>query len=79
MADSYQFFEYEISRKRVDEGKPKRIESPKMAVEALESILDADKEQLFAVVVDGRNGLIGYEKIYQGTATGTSVRIADLF
>ena len=79
MADSYQFFEYEISRKRVNEDKPKRIESPKMAVEALESILDVDKEQLFAVVVDGRNGLIGYEKIYQGTATGTSVRIADLF
>jgi len=23
--------------------------------------------------------MIGYEKIYQGTATGTSVRIADLF
>jgi len=79
MADTYKFFEYEITRKRVSTDKPARIESPRMAIESLESILDADKEQLFAVVVDGRNGLIGYEKIYQGTATGTSVRIADLF
>lgn len=79
MADAYQFFEYEITRKRVNSDKPTRIESPRLAIEAMESILDGDKEQLFAVIVDGRNGLIGYEKVYQGTATGTSVRIADLF
>lgn len=79
MADTYKFFEYEITRKRISVDKPARIESPRAAVETMEDILDVDKEQLFAVVVDGRNGMIGYEKIYQGTATGTSVRIADLF
>lgn len=79
MADKFQFFEYEITRKRVSGDKPQRIESPKAAVEALSDILDGDKEELFAVVVDGRNGLIGYEKVYTGTATGTSVRIADIF
>lgn len=79
MADTFQFFEYEIKRKRVRNDKPARIESPRAAIEQLSDILDADKEQLFAVVVDGRNGVIGYEKVYQGTATGTSVRISDIF
>jgi DNA repair protein RadC len=29
--------------------------------------------------VDGRNGLLGIDQVYTGTATGTSVRIGELF
>ena len=31
------------------------------------------------MTLDGRNGLMGIERVYQGTATGTSVRIGELF
>jgi DNA repair protein RadC len=43
---------------------------------------DADRltqESLWVMTLDGRNGLMGIERVYQGTATGTSVRIGELF
>jgi DNA repair protein RadC len=31
------------------------------------------------MTLDGRNGLMGVDRVYTGTATGTSVRIGELF
>jgi DNA repair protein RadC len=39
----------------------------------------ATKEALFVAAFDGQNGVIGINKLYEGTATGTSVRIAEIF
>jgi DNA repair protein RadC len=36
-------------------------------------------ESLWVMTLDGRNGLMGVEQVYSGTATGTSVRIGELF
>jgi DNA repair protein RadC len=43
---------------------------------------DADRltqESLWVMTLDGRNGLMGVDRVYTGTATGTSVRIGELF
>ena len=37
------------------------------------------QESLWVMTLDGRNGLMGIERVYTGTATGTSVRIGELF
>jgi DNA repair protein RadC len=39
---------------------------------------DQTKESLFVLVLDGRNNLLGIQEVYRGTATGTSVRVAEI-
>jgi DNA repair protein RadC len=56
------------------------VERPAAAVELFRE--DAERmtqESLWVMTLDGRNGLMGIERVYTGTATGTSVRIGELF
>jgi len=56
-----------------------RVQSPAdLAAIATPLIGRSEQEELHIAVVDGRNGLVALHKVYVGTATGTSVRIAEL-
>ena len=74
----YQKYEFAIVRNEVD-AQTMRIERPQAAVQFFTEFADAaSKESLFVLIVDGRNNLVGIQEVYRGTATGTSVRIAEL-
>jgi len=73
-------FRVEVVRHEVAEAQPFRVEAPKSAWELFAA--DAARlatESLWVLTLDGRNGLLGIDQVYSGTATGTSVRIAELF
>jgi DNA repair protein RadC len=56
-----------------------RIESPQSAVNYFKDVAqDYTQESLWVLSVDGRNNMIGVTQVFKGTATGTSVSIADL-
>jgi len=56
-----------------------RVQSPAdLAALAMPLLARREQEELHVAVVDGRNGLIALHQVYVGTATGTSVRIAEL-
>jgi DNA repair protein RadC len=56
-----------------------RVQSPAdLAALATPLLARREQEELHVAVVDGRNGLLGLHHVYVGTATGTSVRIAEL-
>jgi DNA repair protein RadC len=56
-----------------------RIESPSSAVAYFKDVAqDYTQEALWVLGVDGRNNIIGVTEVFKGTATGTSVSIADL-
>lgn len=75
----YQKYEFSIVRRELNP-RDMRIENPISAVDYFkEFAIGASNESLFVVVLDGRNNLIGIQEVYRGTATGTSVRIAELF
>lgn len=79
-ATDWKRFEVQVSRTAKAEPKAFRIERPAAAVELFTE--DAERltqESLWVLTLDGRNGLMGIERVYQGTATGTSVRIGELF
>ncbi len=74
----YQKYEFAIVRQEM-EPQDMRIERPAEAVKFFAEFADAaSKESLFVLVVDGRNNIVGIQEVYSGTATGTSVRIAEL-
>ena len=57
----------------------RRVQSPAdLAAIAAPLIGRTQQEELHVAVVDGRNGLVTLYKVYVGTATGTSVRIAEI-
>jgi len=73
-------YEVQVVRHRVSEANLLRIEKPAAAMELFSE--DAERlmqESLWVMTMDGRNGLMGIEQVYQGTATGTNVRIGELF
>jgi DNA repair protein RadC len=73
-------FRVEVVRHAIAEEKPYRVESPQSGVGMFRE--DAARlmgESLWVMTLDGRNGLMGIEQVYSGTATGTSVRMAELF
>ena len=56
-----------------------RVQSPgDLAAIATPLFGRSAQEELHIAVVDGRNGLLDLRRVYVGTATGTSVRIAEL-
>lgn len=56
-----------------------RVQSPAdLAAIAMPLLARREQEELHVAVVDGRNGLLALHQVYVGTATGTSVRIAEL-
>ena len=56
-----------------------RVQSPAdLAALAMPLLARREQEELHVAVVDGRNGLLALHPVYVGTATGTSVRIAEL-
>ncbi|MFZ9699402.1 MAG: JAB domain-containing protein [Candidatus Limnocylindrus sp.] len=56
-----------------------RVQSPAdLAALATPLLARREQEELHVAIVDGRNGLLVLHKVYVGTATGTSVRIAEL-
>lgn len=79
-AATWKRYGVDVVRHQIAEAKPYRIERPAAAVELFRE--DADRlmtESLWVMTLDGRNGLMGVEQVYSGTATGTSVRIGELF
>ena len=56
-----------------------RVQSPAdLAALATPLLARREQEELHVAVVDGCNGLLALHQVYVGTATGTSVRIAEL-
>jgi len=56
-----------------------RVQSPgDLAAILMPVIGRREQEELHVAAVDGRNGLVAMRRVYAGTATGTSVRIAEL-
>jgi DNA repair protein RadC len=56
-----------------------RVQSPAdLAAIATPLLARREREELHVAIVDGRNGLRALQQVYVGTATGTSVRIAEL-
>lgn len=79
-ATEWKRFQVEVVRHAIAEAAPFRVERPAAAVELFTQ--DAERltqESLWVMTLDGRNGLMGVERVYTGTATGTSVRIGELF
>jgi len=77
---SWKRYKVEVVRHEIAEAKPFRIERPTAAVDLFRE--DASRlmtESLWVMTLDGRNGLMGIEQVYSGTATGTSVRVGELF
>lgn len=80
VATEWKRFQVEVVRHAIAEAAPFRVERPVAAVELFRE--DAERltqESLWVMTLDGRNGLMGIERVYTGTATGTSVRIGELF
>ena len=80
VATEWKRFQVEVVRHAVADAAPFRVERPAAAVELFRE--DAERltqESLWVMTLDGRNGLMGIERVYTGTATGTSVRIGELF
>jgi DNA repair protein RadC len=71
---------YEVELVRVgDDGDRVRVVTPADLASMFDEFADkATKEALFVVAFDGQNGVIGINQVYSGTATGTSVRIAEV-
>jgi DNA repair protein RadC len=79
-ATEWKRFQVEVVRHAIAEAAPFRVERPVAAVELFRE--DAERltqESLWVMTLDGRNGLMGIERVYTGTATGTGVRIGELF
>lgn len=79
-ATEWKRFQVEVVRHAIADAAPFRVERPTAAVELFRE--DAERltqESLWVMTLDGRNGLTGIERVYTGTATGTSVRIGELF
>ena len=78
-SDNWSHYEIEITRKSTEESERPKIISPATAYELFrETALSTDQEGLWVLSLDGQNGLIGIQKVYTGTATGTSVRVAEI-
>ena len=78
-SDNWSHYEIEITRKSTGESERPKIISPATAYELFrETALSTDQEGLWVLSLDGQNGLIGIQKVYTGTAMGTSVRIAEI-
>jgi len=80
VATEWKRFQVEVVRHAIADAAPFRVERPAAAVELFTQ--DAERlttESLWVMTLDGRNGLMGVERVYSGTATGTSVRIGELF
>ena len=71
---------YEVQLVRVgNDGARTRVQSPEELASLFTEYADqVTKEALFVVAFDGQNGVIGINKVYEGTATGTSVRITEI-
>ena len=75
---TYKKYEVQLVRKN-DDGERVRITTPGELAEMFNKFAEgATKEALFVVAFDGQNGLIGINQVYEGTATGTSVRIGEI-
>lgn len=75
-----QWRKYEVQLVRTgDDGDRLRVVTPDDLAQLFEDFAEkATKEALFVVAFDGQNGVIGINQVYSGTATGTSVRIAEV-
>jgi len=79
-ATEWKRYSVEVVRHEIAEAQPYRVERPAVVAELFKA--DADRitqESLWVMTLDGRNGLMGIDRVYTGTATGTSVRIGELF
>lgn len=72
---------YEYSVKRVARtNKSAVITSPRDLAALFREFADSEmSEALFVIAFGARNNLLGIHRVYQGTATGTSVMVGELF
>lgn len=77
---NWKAYEMVVKRKKVADQSDERVEQPAEAVKMFRDFAkDSNQESLFVMVLGARNNLIGIEQVYLGTATGTSVRINEVF
>ena len=77
---NWKAYELVVKRKKVAEQSEERVEQPAAAAKMFRDFAkDSNQESLFVMVLGARNNLIGIEQIYVGTATGTSVRVNEVF
>lgn len=73
-------YSHRVTRHKIGEIAQVRVERPQALADFMAGIFDgATQESMYAVSFDGRNNVISVDEIYKGTATGTSVRISELF
>lgn len=71
---------HRVTRHKIGEIATARVESPKSLADFMAPIVEGQtQESMFAVAFDGRNNVLSVDEIYKGTATGTSIRIGELF
>jgi DNA repair protein RadC len=77
---NWKAYELVVKRKKVADQSDERVEQPAVAAKMFRDFAkDSNQESLFVMVLGGRNNLIGIEQVYVGTATGTSVRVNEVF
>jgi DNA repair protein RadC len=73
-------YSHRVTRHKIGEIAQVRVERPQALADFMAGIFEgATQESMYAVAFDGRNNVISVDEIYKGTATGTSVRISELF
>jgi DNA repair protein RadC len=71
-------YEYSVKRAKIT-NKSAIITSPRDLAALFREFADSEvSEALFVVAFGARNNLLGIHRIYQGTATGTSVMVGEL-
>jgi DNA repair protein RadC len=73
-------YEYQMKRTLIDKKTLSlRVESPRELANVFREFADAElSESLFVVSFGGRNNVLGIQRLYQGTATGTSVSVGEI-
>ncbi len=76
----WQRYQYKIVRTHEDERILFSVTKPDLAADLFtEHAKENDKESLWVINLDAKNNALGVEEVYRGSATGTTVRPAEVF
>lgn len=76
---SHKEYNIEIIRTIINKDRPRITRPPELFDLFKQFGSQATRESLFVIGLDGQNGLLGIDELYRGTATGTSVRISEIY
>lgn len=73
-------YQYKIVRTNEDERISFSVTKPDLAADLFtEHAKETDKESFWVIILDAQNNALGVEEVYRGSATGTAVRVAEVF